>query len=197
MKKWLLPAAGVAAVVVAIVGTLALAGAFDGDDGDPGRDGDDSVAESDGDADIDPALGICVEGTVDCVDTPLGTDDSSGDAAGGTCPVGTMDCNDTPADQFFGSEPPPFGSPDCTSDQGRCQEAMIALVSEDLAARTGTEVVLVSSEHVNWPDASLGNPQPDHLYPQVITPGFKIVLAAGGDTYEYHTDTGGAFTLLE
>lgn len=42
---------------------------------------------------------------------------------------------------------------------------------------------------VNWPDASLGCPQPDLMYAQVITPGFQILLEAGGKRYVVHTDT--------
>jgi len=42
---------------------------------------------------------------------------------------------------------------------------------------------------VEWPDASLGCPQPGQMYAQVITPGFQILLEAGGKRYVVHTDT--------
>jgi len=29
------------------------------------------------------------------------------------------------------------------------------------------------------------------MYPQMITPGYRIVLDAQGTTYEFHTDTSG------
>jgi hypothetical protein len=53
------------------------------------------------------AAGACLEGTTDCVDTPMptGPDGSTGSAAGGTCPVGTPDCVDTPMPQVV--EPTP------------------------------------------------------------------------------------------
>jgi hypothetical protein len=41
---------------------------------------------------------------------------------------------------------------------------------------------------VDWPDASLGCPQPDMMYAQVITPGYWILLEADGKQYPYHTD---------
>jgi hypothetical protein len=49
-------------------------------------------------------------------------------------------------------------------------------------------VTVVQVEAVEWPDSSLGNPQPDGVYLQVVTPGFRILLRAGAETYEYHSD---------
>jgi len=46
----------------------------------------------------------------------------------------------------------------------------------------------VSAEAVEWPDASLGNPQPGMVYAQVVTPGYKIILSARGQQYEYHSE---------
>jgi len=68
---------------------------------------------------------------------------------------------------------------------------LVGLAKGDLARRLGVgveEVTLVSAEAVEWPDRSLGNPQPGIVYAQVITPGYKIILSAGGQEYEYHTD---------
>jgi len=47
---------------------------------------------------------------------------------------------------------------------------------------------LVSRERVDWPDTSLGVPKPGMMYAEVVTPGYKIVLSAGGQSYEYHSD---------
>ncbi len=61
---------------------------------------------------------------------------------------------------------------------------------EDLKARFGVEPKYVRTarvERVEWPDASLGNPQPGMGYAQVITPGFRLVLEAEGKSYVYHT----------
>ena len=49
------------------------------------------------------------------------------------------------------------------------------------------DIEVASTEQVDWPDASLGCPEPGAMYAQVITPGYRIVLEADGDTYEYHT----------
>jgi len=46
---------------------------------------------------------------------------------------------------------------------------------------------MTNLEKLDWGDASLGNPEPGIMYAQMITPGFKMLLAAGGSTYTYHT----------
>lgn len=68
---------------------------------------------------------------------------------------------------------------------------LVDLAKGDLARRLGVgveEVTLVSAEAVEWPDASLGTPQPGMVYAQVITPGYKIILSARGQEYAYHSD---------
>ena len=79
-------------------------------------------------------------------------------------------------------------------------EAAIRLARQELAQNLdlATEaVLLISVEAVEWPDASLGCPQPGRTYAQVITPGFRVVLEVGGKTYEFHTDRGKVVVLCE
>ena len=67
------------------------------------------------------------------------------------------------------------------------------LAVADLAKQLGiaTESITVRSvEAVEWSDASLGCPEPGMMYAQVITPGYRIVLEANGQSYEYHTGSG-------
>jgi hypothetical protein len=47
----------------------------------------------------------------------------------------------------------------------------------------------------DWPDSSLGCPQPGQLYSQVVTPGFLVTIASGGHQLEYHTDSRSRVTL--
>lgn len=71
--------------------------------------------------------------------------------------------------------------------------AAMELARQDLAERLGlpiNEIAIVSTEAVEWPDASLGCPKPGMMYAQVITPGYRIILEAGGKRYEYHSDRG-------
>ena len=51
------------------------------------------------------------------------------------------------------------------------------------------EIAVVSTEEVEWGDTSLGCPQPDEMYAQMITPGYLIVLESGGNTYDFHSGT--------
>jgi hypothetical protein len=64
----------------------------------------------------------------------------------------------------------------------------------DLSGKSGipaTEIVLTSMEAEEWGDTSLGCPQEGHSYAQVITPGYRLVLEAGGKQFAYHTDLDG------
>ncbi|MFP3854870.1 MAG: hypothetical protein ACLFWD_11320 [Anaerolineales bacterium] len=73
-------------------------------------------------------------------------------------------------------------------------------VQQDLAIRAEVEtedVELVEFERVQWPDAGLGCPHPDTVYAQVITPGYRFVLEAEGETYEYHVADEGFFVFCE
>ena len=70
-------------------------------------------------------------------------------------------------------------------------EDALAAAIKDLSEQTGSspnEIILVSIEAVEWSDTSLGCPQEGFMYAQVITPGYKIVLEAQGQQYQYHTD---------
>lgn len=61
----------------------------------------------------------------------------------------------------------------------------------DLADRLEVDpssVAVVVVEEVVWPDASLGCPQPDMMYAQVLTDGTRVLLEVDGIGYSYHTD---------
>ncbi|NDJ52193.1 MAG: hypothetical protein GYB68_03800 [Chloroflexi bacterium] len=62
----------------------------------------------------------------------------------------------------------------------------------DLAESLGVgldEVILVSSEAVDWPDSRLGCGDPsDEELVDVLTPGYRIILAAGEQRYNYHAN---------
>lgn len=76
----------------------------------------------------------------------------------------------------------------------------VQMAKEDLARTLGLapEVIqLVSVEAADWPDASLGCPQRGMMYAQVITPGFRIVLDAAVQSYDYHTDKHSSVVLCQ
>ena len=68
----------------------------------------------------------------------------------------------------------------------------------DLAERleiSADEITIVQAHAVEWNDGSLGCPQPGLMYIQVITPGFRVVLLAKDQMFDYHTDTNSQFIL--
>ena len=67
-------------------------------------------------------------------------------------------------------------------------QSLVDLARVNLAQQLGveTEAVTVQGiEEAEFPDASLGVPEPDRLYAQVITPGYAIKLIVEGQVYEY------------
>ncbi len=80
------------------------------------------------------------------------------------------------------------------------ERKLVILASEDLADKLDisvSQVELASIEAVKWPDASLGCPQPNMMYAQVITPGYRVILRVGGDVYNYHTNMEGRMILCD
>lgn len=59
--------------------------------------------------------------------------------------------------------------------------ALEAGVAED-------EVQILSFAQSEWSSTALGCPQPGFSYAQVVTPGYEILLRAGEQEYEYHSN---------
>lgn len=77
-------------------------------------------------------------------------------------------------------------------------EPAVIAARRDLASRVGVDVKDVQLEEfqaVDWSDSSLGCPEPGKMYLQVITPGYRVVLQAAGQSYEYHTNRGNRAVL--
>ncbi len=71
---------------------------------------------------------------------------------------------------------------------------------QEVAQKAGvdpTEVTVVQVESVDWPDSSLGCPEPGRAYSQVVTPGYRFLLQAKGQSYDYHTDMGYRLVLCQ
>jgi hypothetical protein len=67
---------------------------------------------------------------------------------------------------------------------------VISAIAEDLGVPADSlQVNTVESR--TWPDSSLGCPQPDMLYAQVVTPGYLILVEVSGERFEYHADERG------
>ncbi|MBX2996934.1 MAG: hypothetical protein KF893_00380 [Caldilineaceae bacterium] len=79
-------------------------------------------------------------------------------------------------------------------------EPAVAAVREQAAQDHGVDadaVEIISVETVEWPDACLGLAGPDEMCAQVITPGYRVVVAVDGEEYAYRTDLSGAVIRAE
>jgi hypothetical protein len=65
--------------------------------------------------------------------------------------------------------------------------AAISALADDLAIDPAM-VEVVSFEEAEWPDACLGAAGPGEACAEVVTPGWRVILQASGETYELHTD---------
>lgn len=62
-----------------------------------------------------------------------------------------------------------------------------AALAEELGLPPG-QIQVASVDEVAWPDGCLGLAEPGEFCPQVVTPGFRVMLQAAGETYEARTD---------
>lgn len=69
-------------------------------------------------------------------------------------------------------------------------QAAVEALGQQLGVDPGM-IEVVEYQSVDWPDASLGCPLPGMVYAQVVTPGYRVVLETGGQSYEYHTSLSG------
>lgn len=105
-------------------------------------------------------------------------------AAADASPIATV------PEKTMPTPPPKTAAPGMTP---ALQPTVRDLALADLAAKLGVTpdaITVKSVEPVEWPDASLGCPQPGMMYAQVITPGYRIVLEVNGQSYEYHAGSG-------
>ncbi len=97
---------------------------------------------------------------------------------------------------------PPFQTAPTTGSPvtGEVPAGVMAAATADLAKRTGLDpstFTVVRSEQVQWPDGSLGCRVPGQMYTQVVTPGYWIVIEAGGTSYDYRATETGVVRLCE
>ena len=216
MKKW---AFAITVAFFAIVSVAAGAVALTDDGGDAvrvARDADDR-GESGGDGSAadcaNPpcedtgggAAGICLEGAIDCDDTPTEKPREGGacilifptppECADPDAPVSNEPPSSDEPTPPAGSEPPSA----CTMEYPNKCTATAAAIA-DLAERLGInedQITVTSVEFMEWPDSCLGIQKEGVACAGVITPGFRVLLEANGQTYDYHTDGGSRAELVE
>jgi hypothetical protein len=86
-------------------------------------------------------------------------------------------------------------------DEGTVEiESLVDLARADLAQRLGVDletVVIQGVKPTEFPDASLGAPESNKSYAQVVTPGCVIQLSVNDDIYVYHAAEGRAVLVSE
>lgn len=94
----------------------------------------------------------------------------------------------------------PQRAPNTQADEGKGEvpPQLLALFKDDLARRAlvkAQDITVLSATEKQWPDGSMGCPQPDHVYTQAVIPGYRVLLQASGETYAYHSDQRGHFIV--
>ena len=84
------------------------------------------------------------------------------------------------------ADPPAAGAAVVTQDMA----SLLPAIAQDLDVPVDAVQVL-SVESRNWPDSSIGCPQPEMLYAQVVTPGYLVLVEVSGEPFEYHADDRG------
>ena len=67
-------------------------------------------------------------------------------------------------------------------------ESLVILAKFDLTIKTGVDIENIVTKNIKetlFDDASLGVPEAGITYDAIVTPGYIIMLEAGGDLYEY------------
>jgi hypothetical protein len=57
-------------------------------------------------------------------------------------------------------------------------------------------LLLQSAEAREWPDGSLGCPEEDMVYPQVVTPGYLLIFTDAAQSARYEVHTGGSASQM-
>src|SRR4029077_2048369 len=74
-------------------------------------------------------------------------------------------------------------------------DAIVAIVKPLLAGALGvadSDIQVVSTQIIEWPDSCLGISTPGVACSQIVTPGYLVTLQAKGQQYEYHTNGNGS-----
>lgn len=82
---------------------------------------------------------------------------------------------------------------------GAAEPAAVTRATSFLARRLAIpfeQITVISYEWVEWPDTSLGCPQPGMAYAQVIVPGYRVLLEVAGSTYLAHTNSDGSEVVI-
>ena len=83
----------------------------------------------------------------------------------------------------------------CEKDQKPGAQPAVDYLADELGI-PAEDIDVMSVTAYEWPDASLGCPEPGKSYAQVVTPGYRVILEADGERYEVHTDERGPTVVI-
>lgn len=89
---------------------------------------------------------------------------------------------------------------DLDADAARARAQLMAenvkpILTKELGFAEG-KLRITQAEEVDWPDASLGAPEPGRMYAQVLLKGYRLIFAENSTVYEVHTDRDGNQVIL-
>ncbi|RPI80183.1 MAG: hypothetical protein EHM41_23220 [Chloroflexi bacterium] len=87
------------------------------------------------------------------------------------------------------------GSEGSAADERLAADAAMLFLSQELEIPP-SEMAITSIEAVDWPDGCLGISRPNISCLTVITPGYRIMMEAGGEQYEVRTNRSGSVVDL-
>ena len=82
--------------------------------------------------------------------------------------------------------------------QDSATNLIVGYAKRDLARQLGVssdDIHLISSLQRDWPDACLGIQKQDVVCADVITPGYQLVLEAGGKEYRFRSNIDGSLVM--
>jgi hypothetical protein len=113
-----------------------------------------------------------------CSSAPPAASPEASVPASASLPPRPSDSGDLPATV------PPSDAPVTGEVPMAVLDAVRARLAADIGSDASAAVVQVGEE-VQWPDGSLGCPEPGVMYTQAIEPGYRVVLVLDGVAYDY------------
>ena len=104
-------------------------------------------------------------------------------------------CAKRPGDEML---PPATGTDNTTQSLPADVRSIVDAATRDAGSRVKIDpgaVEIVSARQVTWSDGSLGCPEAGMQYTQALVPGYRVLLRAGGQQFDYHAAANGHFVL--
>jgi hypothetical protein len=111
-----------------------------------------------------------------------------------TPPVTNQIPSETPGSTPTATKPEPTSTAQPTHipvDIPPAQQAAVQALADGLGINMD-QIKVVSVEAIDWPNGCLGVQRMGVMCTQQIVPGFRIILEANGQQYEYHTNSSGS-----